>query len=198
MVSEIMTNDKIIESICNIVIAVSAAAAAIGALHGINSWQKESRWKLKQEIINNLLKNIYKIRNACNYLRSYKTFSRDFPSDCDVNENPLQAIKNIYEAKVHKLDDHILTLNAYLIEAEMLLDRRIIDEIFILFKYISRLKKSYQLYFERNLLFEENVLDDADKIVMADVFSSDDTNELTKLFKQTIQKIETLLKSYLK
>ena len=193
-----MTCDKIIESICNIVIAVSAAAAAIGALYGINAWKNESLWKKKQEIVFKLNINILKIRNAFNYIRSHKTFSKDFPNKCDINEKPLLSMKKIYEKKLQKLDDKILALTANFIEAEVLLDRKIINEIHIFFNHISRLKNAYTSYFDRNLIFEENITDESDRAIIADVFASDNNNELTVLFNKSIQDIESLLKSYLK
>lgn len=193
-----MTCDKIIESICNIVIAVSAAAAAIGAWRGINSWKKESRWKIRQEIVHKLLIDIYKLRDATEIFRNKRIYPKEIPVNCDANESIFQFTKYIYDNRLKHVDDAIPSLKANLIEAEVRLDRKIVDEIIKLFNLISRLKRSIDSYLERALYDDENIIDDEDMIIKADVIASDDKNEFTELFNKSIQNIETLLKSYLK
>lgn len=60
---------NLISDISNIVVALSAACAAFAAWKGLNTWRKETEWKINHELSRDILVKMYKFREAIDNLR---------------------------------------------------------------------------------------------------------------------------------
>ena len=65
-----MNGIEFIKNIGIIIASLSATIASITAIYGINSWRRESKWKRKYELAEEVLANLYESYQSIQIIRS--------------------------------------------------------------------------------------------------------------------------------
>jgi len=109
----------------DIVIALSAAAAAFFAYLGISAWRKELKGKAEYIHAKDLMKTVYKVREAFKTARNPLIFTYEYPDETVdqhgqlKNENKQEGMKGVYRKRLGNLDDAFAELEERHLEAQV-------------------------------------------------------------------------------
>lgn len=95
----------------DIVVAISTASMAILAYRGITTWRKELKGKAEYQLAKNVLKAVYKVRDAFKIVRHPFIYSYEYPEKMTDHSGHLKSeynyegTLNVYEKRFEKLDE---------------------------------------------------------------------------------------------
>ena len=106
----------VIETVLNAVIAISAAAAALYGIKGINTWRRELKGKSEYEIAKSALKAAYRIRDGLDHVRGDAILLHEYPAEMRTHrgdiapENRHEALVSVYAKRFEYLQEYFLKL----------------------------------------------------------------------------------------
>ena len=84
----------------DILVALAAAAAALFAYLGLSAWRKELKGKAEYQLAKDVLKSVYKVREAFKHVRNPIIYQYEFPEDMRDHHGHLKS-EHDYEGTAH-------------------------------------------------------------------------------------------------
>jgi len=148
----------------------------------------------KYQTAKKLLASIYKIRNAVNNFRSYRLEKRDRSVQSEFHRI-IDFLNKKWEGVMNSLNE----CDATMIDAEILLDKNIVDEYEILKKHLEILNIKYREYLDyykdKNAISINNNVVEIRKIVIASLDPKDD--KFLETMENIIFNLKKRLEEYL-
>jgi hypothetical protein len=88
----------------DIVIAISAATAAVIAFKGLGTWQKELKGKSEYQLAKDVLRSVYKVREAFKIIRNPMIMSYEYPEEMRSHTGHLNE-ENRHEGTLHVYEE---------------------------------------------------------------------------------------------
>ncbi|MGB2965535.1 MAG: hypothetical protein WBB69_16290 [Anaerolineales bacterium] len=85
---------EIITAIKDIIVVLSAISATIIAFIGLTTWRKELKGKSEYQLAKEVLKSVYKVRDAFKHVRHPAIFQYEYPEEM---QNHFDQLKSEYE-----------------------------------------------------------------------------------------------------
>lgn len=129
-----MTAVDVFSIIKDIFLAGAAATTAYVAYTGLEKWQKELRGKASFEVARELIKSIYKLRDALRGYRSPFISASEFPEgyqhsfDKRTNEEKGRTWAYVYSKRWEPIGEAMRNFDVAVLEAEVLWGRDIKDK----------------------------------------------------------------------
>ncbi|RCW19649.1 hypothetical protein DET53_1209 [Vibrio parahaemolyticus] len=107
----------------DIVVVLSALAAAYFAYSGLSTWQKELKGKSEYQLAKEVLQSVFKVREAFKSVRHPAIFSYEYPKELVTktghvdHENKYEATMYVYNARFKVLDVAFSELEELFIKA---------------------------------------------------------------------------------
>ena len=107
----------------DIVVAVSAGGAAFIAYKGLDTWQKELKGKSEYQLAKDVLRSVYKVREAFKHVRHPAIFGYEYPKDMTDHTGHLKhecrydGTTHVYEKRWEKMDEAFSELEEKNLEA---------------------------------------------------------------------------------
>lgn len=105
----------------NVLVGLSAAAAAFLAYRGLSTWRAELKGKSEYQLAKDVLKSVYKVREAFKYVRHAAIYAYEYPEEMRdhhgglMREHNYEGTKHVYEKRwermveaFNELEDHHL------------------------------------------------------------------------------------------
>lgn len=95
----------------DILIGLSAVAAAIFAYLGLNAWRKELKGKSEYQLAKDILKSVYKVREAFKHVRHIFIFQYEYPENMQglhghlKPEHDYEGTAHVYETRWKVMDE---------------------------------------------------------------------------------------------
>ncbi len=112
-----MSVNEIATLVKDIIVALSAAGAAVVAIIGLTTWKKELKGKSEYQLAKECLMAAFRVREGFNHVRSIWISSDEFP-DYAVNSRGELNEKEIYDAHVYIYENRWRVLQKALNELE--------------------------------------------------------------------------------
>ena len=113
---EISEIGKWIAAARDVLVGLSAASAAIFAYLGLSAWRKELKGKAEYELAKEVLKSVYRVREAFKYVRKPTIYCYEYPADM---KNDYERTKHVYEKRFEKIDDAFRELEEHHLAAQV-------------------------------------------------------------------------------
>jgi hypothetical protein len=84
----------------DLLLGLSALAAAIFAYLGVSAWKKELKGKAEYQLAKNVLKAVYRVREAFKHVRNPAIYQYEYPDEMRDHHGQLKREKN-YEGTAH-------------------------------------------------------------------------------------------------
>lgn len=110
-------------TISDIAVAGSAVVAAYVAYGGVNAWQKELKGKSEYELAKEVLRSVFRVREAFKHIRHPSIYSFEYPQDlCDrsghlAQEHKGKGTAHVYEQRWKKMDSAFSELEEKFLDA---------------------------------------------------------------------------------
>ena len=109
----------------DILVAASAASAAFFAYLGLSAWRKELKGKSEYQLAKDVLKSVYKVREAFKHVRNPAIFQYEYPNELKHHhghlkeENRHEGTAHVYQERWKKMDEAFSELESYHLEAQV-------------------------------------------------------------------------------
>lgn len=91
---------ELISVVKDIVVAISAATATYIAFKGLGAWQRELKGKSEYQLAKDVLRSVYKVREAFKHIRNPMIMSYEYPEEMRSHTGHLKE-ENRYEGTLH-------------------------------------------------------------------------------------------------
>jgi hypothetical protein len=112
-----MTLSEGIAAIKDILIGLSAVSAAVFAYLGLTVWRKELKGKAEYQLAKDVLKSVYKVREAFKHVRNPGIFQFEYPEEMVDSSGHLKR-ENDYEGTAHVYEKRWESMNIAFRELE--------------------------------------------------------------------------------
>lgn len=139
------------------VVSLSAIAGVIIAYYGLRTWREQLRGKSEYNIARQLLKTVYKIRNAIQFVRhpfmSANETIRAIDSYDNLSEKEIKKMSNhqrmslVYEKRWEMISDSMAELQIIELDAEVIWGKDITAKLKPLYDCIRHLNAAFNVYF---------------------------------------------------
>ena len=108
-----------------VIIGLSAVFATIFAYVGINTWRKELKGKAEYQLAKDVLKSVYKVRDAFKHVRHPAIFAYEYPEEMRDYSGHLKREKDyegtlyVYEKRWQKMDEAFRELEEHHLDAQV-------------------------------------------------------------------------------
>ncbi|WP_345986983.1 hypothetical protein WCX18_07360 [Sulfurimonas sp. HSL1-2] len=115
--------NECISIVKDIVVALSAAGAALIAYKGLSTWQRELKGKSEYQLAKDVLRSAYKVREAFKHVRNPAIYVYEYPEDMLdqigqlKKEHRYAGTAHVYEVRWKKLDEAFAELEEKNLEA---------------------------------------------------------------------------------
>lgn len=115
--------------------AVTAVCANTLAIYGVTKWRKEVLGKARIQAAQDVLRALYRVREAFKHVRGPAIYTGEFPPEMLdwtghlKNEHRVDGTRHAYNSRLKVLDEAFSELEKQHIEAQVLLGAEIHDEI---------------------------------------------------------------------
>lgn len=193
---------SIIKDVC---LAGAAVITAFVAYTGLEKWQKELRGKANFEVARELIKSVYKLRDALGYCRSPFISAAEFPEgyksalEKNTAEEEGQAWAYVYSKRWEPVGDAIQKFDAAAIEAEALWGGSIKEKTIALRQCVRILQVDIEAVISDKYSGGEDFKDrEFAKQVKSSVFETKlKENELTGQINTAIEGLESEIRPHL-
>lgn len=106
-------------------IGLSAVFATIFAYIGLNTWRKELKGKAEYQLAKDVLKSVYKVRDAFKHVRHPAIFAYEYPEEMRDYSGHLKREKDyegtlyVYEKRWQKMDEAFRELEEHHLDAQV-------------------------------------------------------------------------------
>ena len=114
-----------IGAIKDILVGLSAVGAAVFAYLGLNAWRKELKGKSEYQLAKDILKSVYKAREAFKHVRHIMIFQYEYPEDMLgphgylKPEHDYEGTAHVYETRWKVMDEAFKELEEYHLLAQV-------------------------------------------------------------------------------
>jgi hypothetical protein len=108
-----------------VIIGLSAVFATIFAYIGLNTWRKELKGKAEYQLAKDVLKSVYKVREAFKHVRHPAIFAYEYPEEMRDYSGHLKREKDyegtlyVYEKRWQKMDEAFRELEEHHLDAQV-------------------------------------------------------------------------------
>ena len=112
-------------TIKDILVGLSAVGATIFAYLGINPWRKELKGKSEYQLAKDILKSVYRVREAFKHVRHIAIFQYEYPEDMQgphghlKPEHDYEGTAHVYETRWKLMDEAFKELEEYHLLAQV-------------------------------------------------------------------------------
>ena len=109
----------------DIIVAGSAASAAFFAYLGLSTWRKELKGKSEYQLAKDVLKSVYKVREAFKHVRNPVIFQYEYPEEMTdrhghlKQENRHEGTAHVYQERWKIMDEAFSELEGYHLDAQV-------------------------------------------------------------------------------
>ncbi len=109
----------------DILVGLSAVVATIFAYLGLYAWRKELKGKSEYQLAKDILKSVYKVREAFKHVRNIVIFQYEYPEDMQGPHGHLkpeydhEGTAHVYETRWKLMDESFKELEEYHILAQV-------------------------------------------------------------------------------
>ena len=109
----------------DIIVAGSAALAALFAYLCLSTWRKELKGKSEYQLAKDVLKSAYKVREAFKHVRNPAIFQYEYPEEMTDHyghlkqENRHEGTAHVYQERWKKMDEAFSELEGYHLDAQV-------------------------------------------------------------------------------
>jgi len=122
---EITEISKWITAVRDVLVGLSAVSAAVFAYLGLSAWRKELKGKAEYELAKDVLKSVYRVREAFKVVRHPAIFQYEYPADMTDHhghlkrENNYEGTAHVYEKRWEKMDEAFRALEEHHLSAQV-------------------------------------------------------------------------------
>lgn len=122
---EITAISKWVATIRDALVGLSAVSAAIFAYLGLSAWRKEIKGKAEYALAKDVLKSVYKVREAFKVVRNPAIYQYEYPADMTDYHGHLKREHNyegtayVYEKRWEKMNEAFRELEEHHLEAQV-------------------------------------------------------------------------------
>jgi hypothetical protein len=122
---EISEIGKWIAAVRDVLVGLSAVSAAIFAYLGLSAWRKELKGKAEYELAKDVLKSVYRVREAFKHVRNPAIFQYEYPADMTDHHGHLEGkhdyegTAHVYEKRWEKMDQAFRELEEHHLAAQV-------------------------------------------------------------------------------
>lgn len=109
----------------DVIIGLSAASAAVFAYLGLSAWRRELKGKSEYELAKELLKSVYKVREAFKHVRHPAIYQYEYPEEMRDHhgqlkkENDHKGTEHVYIKRWEKMDEAFGELEEHHLAAQV-------------------------------------------------------------------------------
>ncbi len=109
----------------DVVVAAAAAFAAYFAYLGLSTWRRELKGKSEYQLAKDVLKSVYKVREAFKHVRHPAIYQYEYPEGMTDHhghlkqENKHEGTAHVYEERWKKMDEAFSELESYHLDAQV-------------------------------------------------------------------------------
>lgn len=202
-----MTYLEFFDLVKNLSLSGATITGAVVAVKGLSTWKRQLKGQSDYDLSRSILVSMYKYRNAINGVRHPAMFAEEMllQPDADAEGMSLAQIRfqgkaNAYQARWDKVQNELIGLNAYLLEAEALWGDELKGRFEVLFTLQHELFTCIRHFLE---LLNPDVEDDRKEAIkkfdenLRDIMYdnlAEDGDDYKKDFKIGVESIEIYLK----
>ena len=144
-----------IASCKDIIVGLSAFAVAFFAYLGLHAWKKELKGKSEYQLAKDVLKSVYKVRDAFKHVRHMVIYQYEYPEEMRDHhghlkrENDYEGTAFVYEKRWEKMDEAFKELEEHHLDAQVEWGSEFQDKISKLRKCRAELLVTIQQFLER-------------------------------------------------
>jgi len=139
----------------DILVGLSAVAAAIFAFLGLHAWRKELKGRSEYQLAKDVLKSVYKVREAFKHVRHMAIYQYEYPEQMrDHNghlkrEHDYEGTAHVYQKRWEKMDEAFKELEEHHLAAQVEWGSEFQDKIVKLRRCRAELLVAIQQLLER-------------------------------------------------
>ncbi len=184
-------------------VSCSAVVASVVALRGLSSWKQQQRGKVEYDLARRMLANTYRLRDAVGFVRSPFMSAGEMDSPPPDSEHPRTPgeIKYYQEASAYQkrfkaVEEARANLFGDLLEAEVLWGKPLRDAYDELFRLVTTLFVSIQMYLEDVRVGNDDLTGDEHREQRSIIYETGDRgpDSFAEKLRLSIDKIEGLIR----
>jgi hypothetical protein len=120
-----MTLSEWITAVKDVFVGLSAVSAAVFAYCGLTTWRKELKGKSEYQLAKEILKSVYKVREAFKYVRNMAIFQNEYPKEMLDHhgnlkrEHDYEGTEHVYEKRWEMMAEAFRELEEHHLEAQV-------------------------------------------------------------------------------
>lgn len=204
-----MTLSESITAIKDILVGVSAVSAALFAYLGLTTWRKELKGKSEYQLAKEVLKSVYKVREAFKHVRNPGIYQYEYPKDMLDNTGYLkrefhyEGTAHVYEKRWKMMAEAFSELEDHHLEAQVEWGPEFQDVILKLRTCKVELQITIQQLLEREKNpsmiersgFEKNA---EERSILYNLGSNSELDKFTPQIDEAINEFEKWLRPHIK
>lgn len=109
----------------DVVVATAAGLAAYFAYRGLTTWRKELKGRSEYQLAKDVLKSVYKVREAFKHVRNPMIFQYEYPEEMTDHhgnlkqDNRHEGTVHVYQERWKKMEEAFGELESYHLEAQV-------------------------------------------------------------------------------
>ncbi len=114
-----------ISAIKDVIVGLSAISATIFAYIGLNTWRKELKGKAEYQLAKDVLKSVYRVREAFKHVRNPAIFAYEYPEEMRdysghlKRERDYEGTVYVYEKRWEKMTEAFKELEEHHLDAQV-------------------------------------------------------------------------------
>jgi hypothetical protein len=207
-----MCTEQAMSSIRDIILSAAAISGAAVAWLGLSTWKRQLRGGTEYDHARKLLRAVYKIREAISWVRSPFMTGGEMAqalrdrglTDEEIAKRMPSAIATeaAYEARWHSVTEALTDMNLQALEAEVLFGSKVRDALKPLRACIGKLKANVWSYVWA-LHYPDDDTPSSERrkersAVLYELFDKPEEDPFLGEIHSAVQKIETIMRPYLK
>ena len=120
-----MTLSEYITAVKDVLVGLSAVSAAVFAYLGLTTWRKELKGKAEYQLAKEVLKSVYKVREAFKHVRKFVIYRYEYPEEMlDYHgnlkmEHDYEGTAHVYEKRCEVMAEAFRELEEHHLEAQV-------------------------------------------------------------------------------
>jgi len=192
----------------DILVGLSAVVAAFFAYRGLSAWRKELKGKSEYQLAKDVLKSVYKVREAFKHVRHIAIYQYEYPEDMLDHhghlkkENDYKGTAHVYENRWKKMDEAFGELEEHHLDAQVEWGPKFQDKIVKLRSCRSELLVTIQQMLERKKNPREEALSKVkeaaeERSVLYHIGSDSKHDKFTPQIEESIDEFEKWLRPHI-
>ncbi len=191
----------------DILVGASAVATTFFAYSGVTAWKKELKGKAEYQLAKDVLKSVYRVREAFKHVRNPAIFQYEYPEDMAEpsghlkQEHKYEGTAHVYENRWKEMTKAFAELEEHHLEAQVEWGAKFQDVIVDLRSCRADLLVVIQMMLQQTKnprLFPYNASNEKKKdTVLYYYIDSDTENEFTLKIEQAMDKFEVWLRPHI-